>query len=176
MDPDTGASTDELPPGAVQYLKQLGLEVKKANEIAPKVPEVLDQAIKGGISKANGSAVSNAAKVKVQITHNNVNARICAFGNTIGTVICKELVQLLRTCFQSQFKIFTQAADSLPMIVNQQMFGLPISRKNKILLQLLSISKWFLALIIQLTHDLRSLGAEISSSAVGFLDSRRRTW
>ena len=41
------------------------MEVTKASEICNEVPEALDQAIKSGIAKANGFAVSNAAKVKV---------------------------------------------------------------------------------------------------------------
>lgn len=67
LDPDSGASTDELTKQAITCLKDWGVEVTKASEISPKVPDALDQAIKAGIGKANAHAVSNAAKVRTSL-------------------------------------------------------------------------------------------------------------
>ena len=61
---------DKLLPVAVHYLSKLGLNVTKAQEIAPDVPDVLRKAIQDGIDKANKKAVSNAARVRDQLlTH-----------------------------------------------------------------------------------------------------------
>ena len=65
IDPDSGEPADELTSQAIACLKDYGLEVTKASEISPKVPDALDQAIKAGIAKANSYAVSNAAKVRI---------------------------------------------------------------------------------------------------------------
>jgi len=64
IDPDSGEPADELTPQAIACLKEYGLEVTKASELSPKVPDALDEAIKAGLAKANSYAVSNAAKVQ----------------------------------------------------------------------------------------------------------------
>jgi len=64
VDINTGLSTDKLLPIAVNYLKSLGIDATKAQEIAPNVPEALQKAIEEGINKANKKAVSNAARVQ----------------------------------------------------------------------------------------------------------------
>ena len=64
IDPDSGEPADELTPQAIACLKEYGLEVTKASELSPKVPDALDEAIKAGLAKANSYAVSNAAKVR----------------------------------------------------------------------------------------------------------------
>ena len=66
MDVDTGLPTDKLLPVAVHYLSKLGLNVTKAQEIAPDVPDILRKAIQEGIDRANKKAVSNAARVRDQ--------------------------------------------------------------------------------------------------------------
>lgn len=64
IDKETGLSTDKLLPSAVNYCKELGLEVTKSQDISPNVPEVLQKAIQDGIDRANKKAVSNASKVQ----------------------------------------------------------------------------------------------------------------
>lgn len=64
IDLDTGLYTDKLLPIAVNYCKELGLDVTKAQEIAPDVPEVLSKAIQEAVNNANKKAVSNAARVQ----------------------------------------------------------------------------------------------------------------
>merc|ERR1712013_562651 len=64
IDLNTGLPTDELLPSAISYFKELGLDVTKASEVAPDVPEVLKTAIQAGFDAANKKAVSNAARVQ----------------------------------------------------------------------------------------------------------------
>lgn len=64
IDQDTGLPTDKLLPSAVHYCSELGLNVTKAQEVAPDVPEVLSKAIQDAVNEANKSAVSNAARVQ----------------------------------------------------------------------------------------------------------------
>ena len=65
IDLNTGLPTDELLPSAISYFKELGLDVTKASEVAPDVPEVLKTAIQAGFDAANKKAVSNAARVSL---------------------------------------------------------------------------------------------------------------
>ena len=66
MDADSGAPTEELATQTKEFCGSLGIKVTRSSEIAPAVPEALDQAIKAGIGRANANAVSNATKVNNQ--------------------------------------------------------------------------------------------------------------
>eukprot|EP00112_Aurelia_sp_Birch-Aquarium-sp1_P011735 Seg247.5 transcript_id=Seg247.5/GoldUCD/mRNA.D3Y31 product="Retrovirus-related Pol polyprotein from transposon 297" pseudo=true protein_id=Seg247.5/GoldUCD/D3Y31 len=66
MDSDSGAPTEELATQTKEFCANLGMEVTKSSEIAPTVPEALDQAIKAGISRANAKAISNATKSRLK--------------------------------------------------------------------------------------------------------------
>lgn len=64
IDLETGLPKDNLLPSAQAYLKSLGLEITKADELVKDMPEVLRNAIQTGINNANKKAVSNAARVQ----------------------------------------------------------------------------------------------------------------
>lgn len=64
MDSDSGAPTEELATQTKEFCANLGITFTKSSEIAPTVPEALDQAIKAGIGRANAIAISNATKVQ----------------------------------------------------------------------------------------------------------------
>ena len=63
IDLDTGLAKDNLQPSAVHYLKSIGVEATKAEDLTTDMPEVLKTAIQTGINNANKKAVSNAARV-----------------------------------------------------------------------------------------------------------------
>ena len=63
MDSDSGAPTEELATQTKEFCANVGVNVTKSGEVAPTVPEALDQAIKAGIGRANAKAISNATKV-----------------------------------------------------------------------------------------------------------------
>lgn len=64
MDPETGAPTRQLAAATKSFCEQLGIEVSDVSQIAPVVPEAIDQAINAGINKANDRATSRASKVQ----------------------------------------------------------------------------------------------------------------
>jgi len=64
IDLDTGLPKDTLLPSAQAYVKGLGLECTKAEELTTDMPEVLRNAIQSAINEANKKAVSNAARVQ----------------------------------------------------------------------------------------------------------------
>jgi len=64
IDLDTGLAKDNLQASAVHYLKSIGVEATKAEDLTTDMPEVLKTAIQTGINNANKKAVSNAARVQ----------------------------------------------------------------------------------------------------------------
>ena len=68
MDPETGAPTRQLAAATKSFCEQLGIEVSDVSQIAPVVPEAIDQAINAGINKANDRATSRASKVGVGLS------------------------------------------------------------------------------------------------------------
>lgn len=64
IDLETGLPRDVLLPSAQAYLKGLGLDCTKPEELTIDMPEVLRNAIQTAINDANKKAVSNAARVQ----------------------------------------------------------------------------------------------------------------
>jgi len=64
IDIDTGLPRDVLLASAQAYLKSLGLECTKPEELTTDMPEALKTAIQTAVNNANKKAVSNAARVQ----------------------------------------------------------------------------------------------------------------